>query len=182
MTGTRDHRLASPPPGGATTAVVKIYVVRHAHAGSRSAWEGDDAERPLSKKGHRQAAAIADHLADGLPTSGGKIRLLSSPAVRCQQTLGPLARRLGLEVLPDVRLAEGRSGYDALTLVDELRRDGPRTAVLSNHGDVIPELLGLLKIDGATFHDPFTWPKASVWTLSGNGKSWTDARLWVPTS
>jgi broad specificity phosphatase PhoE len=163
--------------------VVKIYVVRHAHAGSRSAWEGDDAERPLSKKGHRQAATIADHLVDVLPAPGSKtIRLVSSPAVRCQQTLGPLARRLGLQILQDVRLAEGRSGYDALELIDELRRHGPRTAVLSSHGDVIPELLGLLKIDGATFHDPFTWPKGSVWTLAGNGKSWTDARLWVPTS
>jgi 8-oxo-dGTP diphosphatase len=156
---------------------VQIYVVRHAHAGSRSAWEGDDAQRPLSKKGHGQAAAIADHLADRL--SGEKvIRLLSSPAVRCQQTLGPLARRLGLEVSLDGRLAEGSSGAGAWGLLHDLGREGA-AAVLSSHGDVIPELLGRLRVDGTAFHDPLSWPKGSVWALSGNGAGWTDARLLV---
>lgn len=161
---------------------MKIYVVRHAHAGSRSAWDRDDAERPLSKKGHRQAVVIADRLVDKLPDPDKKvIRLLSSPAVRCTQTLGPLSRQLGSDVSTDTRLAEGSSGTAALALIDEIRHEGG-AAVLCSHGDVIPELLGLLRIDGATFHDPFTWPKGSVWTLSGNGKTWTDARLWVPTS
>jgi 8-oxo-dGTP diphosphatase len=157
---------------------VKIYVVRHAHAGSRSAWDGKDAERPLSKKGHRQATTIADRLVDEL-SDKSTTPLLSSPAVRCEQTLGPLARRLGLEVRPDGRLAEGCSGTDALSLIDELRGRSD-AAVLCSHGDVIPELLGRLRVEGTTFHDPLTWPKASVWALTGNGRSWTDAHLWLP--
>jgi len=149
--------------------------VRHAHAGSRSAWKDADALRPLSNKGQRQAAAVADELAEA-----GVARLLSSPATRCEQTLDPLARRLDIKITPDLRLAEGSRGNDALMLLDELAGKGATAAVCS-HGDVIPELLGLLRLDGVTFHDDFTWPKGSVWAVSGTGKRWTDARLILPT-
>ena len=76
-----------------------LYLVRHAHAGSRSSWEGRDLHRPLSKKGRRQADAIADLLAEA-----GIERLLSSPARRCVQTLEPLAAQSGTKLrldLPD---------------------------------------------------------------------------------
>ena len=52
---------------------MRLYVVRHAHAGSRSAWEGPDEDRPLSPKGHRQSVAIAEALA-----AVGSTRLVSS--------------------------------------------------------------------------------------------------------
>ena len=34
-----------------------VLLVRHARAGDRSEWEGDDRLRPLDKKGRRQAKA-----------------------------------------------------------------------------------------------------------------------------
>jgi phosphohistidine phosphatase SixA len=43
---------------------VTIFLVRHAHAGKRSEWEGDDAARPLSERGAAQTAAITALLAD----------------------------------------------------------------------------------------------------------------------
>ena len=40
-----------------------VYLIRHAKAGSRSRYEGDDSERPLSDKGRAQADALAARLA-----------------------------------------------------------------------------------------------------------------------
>jgi 8-oxo-dGTP diphosphatase len=153
---------------------VKLYVVRHADAGSRSAWEGDDALRPLSNKGRHQASGLVDLL-----SGAGIARLVSSPAVRCVQTLEPLAESLGLTVENDRRLAEGHRGDDALKLADELMAAGD-VGVLCSHGDVIPDLLSELKVAGTTFHHDLTWPKGSVWVLSGNGTWWTEADFLPP--
>jgi 8-oxo-dGTP diphosphatase len=148
---------------------VKLYVVRHADAGSRSAWDGDDDLRPLSKKGRRQAAGLLELLADV-----GANRLVASPAVRCVETLGPLAERLGLTIETDRRLAEGSRGDDALKVGHELQAVGD-VGVVCSHGDVIPDLLSELKVNGTTFRHGLTWPKGSVWVLSGNGTYWHEA-------
>ncbi len=59
----------------ATAAEAPVYLVRHAKAGDRQAWPGDDLSRPLSKTGRRQAKALVRVL------SGRMIeRILSSPA------------------------------------------------------------------------------------------------------
>jgi len=97
---------------------MKLYVVRHAHAGSRSAWEGPEDERPLTRRGHKQADGIADHL-----SGVGLSRLVSSPSVRCVQTLEPLADQLGLRVDADDRLLEGAGGDQALVLAAELSKE-----------------------------------------------------------
>ena len=52
----------------------KLYVVRHADAGHRTDWDGDDASRPLSPRGERQADGLRDLLEDSEAT-----RLLASP-------------------------------------------------------------------------------------------------------
>lgn len=153
---------------------MKLYVVRHTHAGSRSSWDGPDIERPLTAKGHRQAAAIAEDLA-----GVGVTALASSPFRRCIQTLEPLATRLSLPVDSDDRLAEGATGDDALALADELAK-AHEAAVLCSHGDVIPELLRILKSTTARFKDPFVWPKGSIWVLSHDGDRWAKARYIGP--
>jgi broad specificity phosphatase PhoE len=153
---------------------VKLYIVRHADAGNRSAWTGDDDLRPLGKKGRRQAAGLADLLARTHLT-----RLVSSPSVRCLQTLEPLAKHTGLPIEPDRRLAEGSRGDEALALAHEMAAVDD-VGLLCSHGDVIPDLLSELKIAGTRFHHELTWPKASTWVLSGNGTLWTDARF-LPT-
>ncbi len=149
---------------------MKLYVVRHAHAGSRSAWEGRDHDRPLTRRGHKQAAAIADQLADV-----DVLRLVSSPAVRCVQSLAALGDRLRLKVEEDDRLLEGASGAEALALADELR-DTDGAAVVCSHGDVIPEMLRLLNAGTTRFKDPLVWPKGSTWVLTWDGERWAKAR------
>lgn len=153
---------------------MRLYVVRHAHAGSRSSWDGPDESRPLTTKGHKQSAAVADMLA-----ASGASRLISSPYRRCVQSLEPLALRLGLVVEEDLRLAEGADGVDALALADELRKER-EAAVVCSHGDVIPEMLRILKATTARFKDPFVWPKGSTWVVTWDGEAWTKARYIPP--
>lgn len=149
-----------------------LYLVRHAKAGERRAWTGDDTERPLSSKGWKQASAVADRL-----RPLGVTDLVSSPFVRCVQTLEPLASMLDLEVRTDRRLAEGTSFEETLTLFGEVA-DG---TALCSHGDVIPEVIQALVRRGLHLRSSPDWRKASVWAIDRNPKGrYTRARVWPP--
>lgn len=105
-------------------------LVRHASAGDRNDWNGDDRLRPLDERGRRQAVELVEELR---PLEIG--RIVSSPYVRCVETVEPLAAALGLEVQLDDRLAEG-AGDDAAELLRE------KGVVACTHGDVVHALLG----------------------------------------
>jgi 8-oxo-dGTP diphosphatase len=123
---------------------VTIWLVRHAKAGERRKWTGPDELRPLSKTGQRQARALVAVMVE---SAGSEhiARVVSSPFVRCVQTVEPLAARLSLEVETADALVEGASLADALRLVDKCASDN---AVLCTHGDVLGELLDHYELQG----------------------------------
>lgn len=60
-----------------------LYVIRHADAGNPDAWAGDDAARPLTPLGHRQAAALGHAFRDrGLAAEA----VVTSPLARAAET------------------------------------------------------------------------------------------------
>jgi phosphohistidine phosphatase SixA len=120
-----------------------IILVRHASAGERGPWSGDDRLRPLDSRGRKQAQGIAAALADR-----GVDRILSSPYVRCVQTVEPLAATLGLEVEERPELAEGAGPSAPSVLAEEI---ADRNAVLCTHGDVVEDLLGEAMKKGAAY-------------------------------
>jgi len=140
-----------------------LLVVRHARAGRRSAWEGADADRPLSPRGRVQAAALVPLLAEYRPR-----RILSSPAVRCFETVQPLAESLTLHIESVGELAEG-NGPAALHL---LHRMAGETAVLSTHGDIAAEVLDALT-PGLTKKARYRLRllKGEVWVIQSTGDS-----------
>lgn len=146
---------------------MSAFLIRHAKAGSRHKWEGDDGQRPLSNAGRRQAEGIARRLADETVTS-----LWSSPSRRCVETLEPLAAQAGLEVTSDDRLAEAASLSGALDLL----RTAGDGAVLCSHGDVVPDLVDGLIQRGATIVGEPDWRKASIWVLQLDGDDVTELR------
>jgi phosphohistidine phosphatase SixA len=109
---------------------VTSVLVRHASAGDRDDWAGDDRLRPLDARGRRQATELVELLA-GLALR----RVVSSPYVRCVETVEPLAGLLGVSVEQDDRLAEGM-GRAALELLHE------EGVVCCTHGDVVGDILG----------------------------------------
>jgi 8-oxo-dGTP diphosphatase len=139
---------------------MRLFVVRHVKAGDRTKWKGPDHERPASKAGRQQADALADRL-----EHEDVSRLISSPSVRCVESLEPLAKRIGIPVETDDRLAEGSSIEQSLAVVREV----PDGTVLCSHGDVVPDLIAALSRRGMKLATPPDWRKATLWILEGPG-------------
>jgi 8-oxo-dGTP diphosphatase len=148
-----------------------VYLVRHAQAGERAAWNGDDRSRPLSGRGRRQSEAIAKRTAHDDVT-----RLVSSPFRRCVETLEPLGERVGLPVEEDDRLAEGAPFEHTLELMDEVG-DG---AVLCSHGDVVGDTIAALERRGMKLVGVPDWRKASVWLIDADGDGTHRAHVLPP--
>ncbi len=162
-------------------ATVTLFVVRHAHAGRRSNWTGDDRTRPLSDRGELQAKGIAAAV-DGRRAPSADLRILASPARRCIQTMEPLAVQVGGEVAEDARLFEGADRREIAALLDDVSEaaDGDGTAVVCSHGDVIPILLDLLVEAGMQPERNLVWQKASTWVVERVDGSWGTARYLPP--
>jgi 8-oxo-dGTP diphosphatase len=118
-----------------------LRVVRHAHAVGRGHWRKDDRHRPLDARGAAQAAALVP-----LVTAYGVSRVVTSPSVRCTDTLAPFAERAGLRM----RLRDGLSEEGYAAAPDRAARHLAKTigrgepAALCSHRPVLPDLLSAL--------------------------------------
>jgi len=134
-----------------------LLVVRHADAGDKRSWTGPDRLRPLSPSGRRQAEGLLVRLED-YPVD----RILSSPTLRCYQTVEPLARdrMLRIETVPALGVVANHAELLALFWDLELRN-----SVLCTHGEGIDLLLTRLIADVLLVEDALDWPKGSTWLL-----------------
>ncbi|MCJ7725986.1 MAG: histidine phosphatase family protein [Acidimicrobiia bacterium] len=130
--------------------------MRHAHAGTRFGWSGPDEDRPLTDLGRDEAKSVADQMAQI-----GITRILSSPYVRCIQSVEPLSRLTGVTVEIETALGEGADPEQTEAL---LMGSGPDTIACS-HGDVISAFLGRAAAEGAALEGGLRFRKASVWHL-----------------
>jgi 8-oxo-(d)GTP phosphatase len=164
---------------------VPLILLRHAKAVGKSDWKRGDASRPLDDSGRADAKSIADLLACFAPRAGfapgagftSRPRLISSPAARCLETLGPLAELTGAQVReePSLYLHNQSSGTDRAdsvpsiaALVHEAIASGEPT-VLCAHRENIPDLqaAALAALD---FQTPKEWedslPPGGFWVLN----------------
>jgi 8-oxo-dGTP diphosphatase len=140
-----------------------VELIPHCTSVPREGWAGSHDVRPLAELGMRQAEALAAVIGSGVDG------IYSSPALRCRQTVGPLAVAAGLPVhalaelheagdfgepaagtgqVPDLMAralggawAAGRM-LRAVTLMMDAHPRG--RAAAASHGDVIPVLLATL--------------------------------------
>ena len=142
--------------------MLTIELIAHVDAGDRRTWEGDQDERPLSELGRRQAQRFTELLAVAPVDS-----LFSSPALRCRQTIEPLATAFGLEIGVVPGLAESNEfatasgwgeihrpreayggaqaagrAFAALRQIRSNRENG--RVVVCSHGDIVPVLVAFL--------------------------------------
>lgn len=125
--------------------VLRLVLLRHAPAAERdpARWP-DDARRPLTTSGRRDARRVAAGLrvAEVVPT-----RLLSSPAARCAATATIVAevlargRARACDLWPELAFTGSAQG-----VVDRLRREGITRGcvVLVGHEPLLGRLVGLL--------------------------------------
>lgn len=141
-----------------------MYLVRHASAGHRDDSSPLDSERPLDPTGQEQARHLVDLLSGVTPA-----RVLSSPALRCLQTVAPLAAASGLVVEQADALFEGTDIEDSWALLEWAgRHDGD--IVLCSHGDVIPDLIRRAQMRGMEVPGRSGCSKGSVWELRWDGE------------
>ena len=117
--------------------IERLTIVRHAHAGSQKSFDGPDRDRPLTAKGRRQVAALTRIL-----TSYDVGVIVTSPWLRCRQTVEPLSDALGIaiEEMPELGAdASEEEGFDAL--VARAKLAGGQMVVASTHGENFPVLL-----------------------------------------
>lgn len=138
-----------------------IYLVRHARAGERSSWRNDDWLRPLSGAGRSQARGLISLLRDERFD-----RVLSSPYVRCLETVVPIAGARRLSIEPEDALAEGGDLDAVLSLV---RKHMAAGALFCSHGDVIPAVLASLAASGVDIGNDPRCPKGCTWVLEAAG-------------
>ena len=172
-------------PKDAGPSPSRLVVVRHASAGARASWNGPDRLRPLDRKGTRQADGLARALATKASRPAVRLEpVLSSPYLRCVQTVEPLARRLGLTVEEEDSLAEGQGAAAvrlARRLVDGTPASERHAPVLCTHGDIIPLLLAEAASDGVDIGADPRWAKGSAWILEGDAGVFTAAHYRPPT-
>ena len=150
-----------------------IYLVRHAHAGDKQTWPGPDDRRPLSSPGRAEAHGLLTRLATARVAT-----IVSSPALRCRQTVAALAAQRGVPVGLDPRL--GVQADLAATMALLFTADPDLDVVLCTHGEVIERLLGALRAGGAPVNRDATWPKGSTWVLRTDGATITAADYLPP--
>jgi 8-oxo-dGTP diphosphatase len=134
-----------------------VILLRHARAGKRAEWHGDDNDRPLDERGRRQADRLA-----GFLSYFAADRIIAAHPVRCVQTVQPLAQAAGLEIAVDGTFSDDawtRAPGETLAALHALAKPG-RVTVISSQGAVIPGL-----VDELAHPDSSETKKGAGWVL-----------------
>ncbi|WP_341973894.1 NUDIX hydrolase [Microbacterium sp. LWO13-1.2] len=129
-----------------------IVALRHAKALSRSEWDGADAARPLSERGRHQAKSIVGPL-----RAFGIRKIVTSDAVRCVDTVKPLAKSLERKAVRTEQISQDAwedGTADLRSIVGRRVRSG-KPAVLCSHGPVLPGLLAEISLATGTIRGSY---------------------------
>jgi 8-oxo-dGTP diphosphatase len=144
-----------------------VLIVRHGTAGTKTRYKGDDAKRPLDKRGRAQAESLVGQL-----LAFGATTVHAAPRVRCHQTVGPLAEELGVTITDEPTLTEEAYADDRRAarhrVLEIAKADG--TPVICTQGKVIPELIAWWCDRSGVRPDKSRNRKGSTWVLSLSGE------------
>lgn len=167
LTYDHDRRVLDDFRAG-PARTVPVIVLRHATAGDKHSWVGDDLLRPLDETGRADAAGLAPLLrAFRVP------RVVSSAAARCVETVLPYAAAYDVQVRTERAFTVGaahagkdpfdrpaaRAAFAAL-----LAGRGP--VAVCTHGELVPELMrAALPPLGAPGPRQLALDKGAFWVL-----------------
>ncbi|MFC7326546.1 NUDIX hydrolase [Marinactinospora rubrisoli] len=147
---------------------VPVVLLRHASAGGKDGWNGDDLLRPLDEAGRADAARLAEALA-----GYGIGQVVSSATARCVETVLPYAVRTSARVHTEQALTAGAGPH-----VGSFDREGARAVVAAlvaerrpvlvcTHGELVGDLMreALARLSAAAVPQPLALAKGAFWTL-----------------
>ncbi|GAA2721982.1 NUDIX hydrolase [Cellulomonas aerilata] len=138
-----------------------LVIARHGRARRRSAWKGDETDRPLTPSGRAQAEALVPVL-----SAFGVRDVVTSRWERCTATVEPYARSARIEP-GDAYLSEAEHERSPARVAAAVRTllESRRHAVLCTHRPVLPTVLDVLGAhsrrsvaDALPREDPFLRP------------------------
>lgn len=124
----------------------RLYLIRHAHRDTHNRIN----DNGLSEKGKIQADLLRKYFTKICESSEGSLRFISSPKLRCLETLSPLASEFNFVIEIDERLDEGNFEEDTSAFVTRVSKfmneisQNPKDngiVFLCSHGDWIPEAM-----------------------------------------
>jgi len=118
-----------------------VIVLRHAQARVRTAWKRNDLDRPLTKPGEAQSAKLAPLL-----DAYGASRVVSSPAVRCVQTVEPYSEAVKALVELDDRLSEETKAKRVSRSIETIL-ERKRPTVICTHRPTLPWIFASLGME-----------------------------------
>jgi 8-oxo-(d)GTP phosphatase len=157
---------------------IPLILLRHASAGSKRTWPGEDLDRPLDARGAADAGRLA-----GLLSCFGSCRVISSAAERCVATIRPYAALTGAVIEIDADFTVRHSGGvspDQPKRAGQIVDDG-QPAIICAHGEnlqrilqVVCDRLGAEVPAGPPLH------KAAWWVLHAAGGALAGAERYQP--
>jgi 8-oxo-(d)GTP phosphatase len=136
-----------------------VLLMRHAKAGKRAEFLGEDWLRPLDKIGRRQARDAIEVILAFAPQA-----ILAADRVRCEQTVAPVAERLGLPLVVAPEFSDEFYVRDPKPALEAVRTFGSsgQTTLICSQGVAIPGLL----VDLPAPTRSLSCRKGSIWALS----------------
>jgi len=172
-----DVTRAGPSAASPHPASRACILLRHAPAGRKSAWTGDDLLRPLDGRGLADAEALVGVLACYAPQ-----HVISSAAERCLGTVRPYAEWIGAAISVEPAFTVRGHGDRSEAARERISRliSEPAPMVVCAHRENLPVLLaGALAALGEEApggHGPagdWSPPKSGFWVLHVTGGTLT---------
>ena len=112
----------------------RLIFIRHAHRDT----EVHSRDNGLSEKGLKQVRQLVRFSEDREIENAS---FITSPKLRCIETVTPVAKAMKAKVVMDPRIGEGCSMSDLEQFIDWWKYEAPDVLVACSHGDVIPMLV-----------------------------------------
>ena len=144
-----------------------LVLLRHAKALSRDEWQGDDDDRPLDSLGQMQAKRLLS-----IYQAFNLEQIHTSDAIRCYDTVEPMAKALGLKLEVSNKLSESafkKDKEDAFDYARDLIKSDKR-ALLCSHNPILPKVLNKLTKKSDVESDEEKLYPADAWVIHRIGK------------
>lgn len=144
-----------------------LILLRHGKALARSEWPADDDDRPLDALGQSQAARLLS-----IYQVFNLKEIHTSDAIRCYDTVSPMAKSLNLNLIVSGKLSESSFKKDKEKAFDYLKEllKSDQSAILCSHNPVLPKLLAKVSKKNDLIPDEDKLQPADAWILHRVGK------------
>ena len=144
-----------------------LILLRHCKALARSEWPSDDDDRPLDALGQNQAMKLlSSYQAFNLA------EIHTSDAIRCYDTVAPMAKALGMNLIVTGKISESSFKKDKDKTFEYFKEliKSEKSILICSHNPILPKLLSKVSKKNDLTPDEDKLQPADAWILHRIGK------------